>query len=246
LLAGSLVLAGCGEKEPEPVATKTEKAPPPPPPPPKKTVADLMAELNIDDRIVMDDDVAPSDTEDAKAVLRFFDAFASGDADAVESMIAPEDRAALEAMLESGQWASTTGDMIDRIEIRTSRSFEGQCALALFEIDFEEQPQLWYYKMEGGEYTFRAAPTPPNILQKLSGVDWIESWHEVLEQELALASKPDDEYTIEQVNLETDSSGGGRLSSPGGSPGRGLPSRPSGPGLTPPGPTDPGETPGGG
>jgi hypothetical protein len=234
-LAGCLVLTGCGGDDAEPVAqTKTKvKAPPPPPKPQVASIDELMRQLNIDDRIMLNEDAAPPGLEDRKAVLRFFDAFARGDSAKLRPMITIADQMALAALVDSKQWDSATGDAIYAIEVRTGSSQQGDCALAVFESDAGYEPQLWYYSNEDGRFTFEAASTPPGILDKLSGADWIMSWHEIIAEELALADQPDDVFSIPQVSLEEESTSASTVSSgPGVAPGRNMP---TGPGREAPG-----------
>jgi hypothetical protein len=90
-----------------------------------------------------------------------------------------------------------------------------------------------------------AAPSPPGILDRLTGTDWIKAWHDVLEEEMALAHQPDDDVKTPQQILDTGSdspsSAGG-----GGGGGGGSPNSPGGtkPGRRPP-PKTPRKPPGG-
>ena len=104
-----VAMTGCGSDEPEAVvATYT---PPPPPPPAAPTVTPihiLMSELRIDERVDLPEEWAPDNDEGRRAVLSFFDAFARGDNDVVASMLSTADRMELDALVESGDWNSTT------------------------------------------------------------------------------------------------------------------------------------------
>ncbi|MCA9295311.1 MAG: hypothetical protein KC983_02315 [Phycisphaerales bacterium] len=234
-LAGCLVLTGCSGDDAEPVAqTKTKvKVPPPPPPPKVASIDDLKRQLNIDDRVMLSEDVAPAGLEDRKAVLTFFDAFAKGDANKLRPMVTVADQMALASLVDSKQWDAATGDAIYAIEVRTGSSPQGDCALAVIESDQGYEPQLWYYSNENGRYTFEAASTPPGILDKLSGADWIKSWHAIIAEELALADQPDDVFSVPQVSLEEESTTTStRSSGPGMAPGRNMP---TGPGREAPG-----------
>ncbi|MEM7228318.1 MAG: hypothetical protein AAF432_05810 [Planctomycetota bacterium] len=230
-LAGSLAIVGCKGEEPEPVAqTKTVKKAPPPPAPKLATVEELKAKHGIDDRVMMEEDEAPSTEEERVAVLKFFHAFAVGDSDALQSMMTVADRYALEEMVENGQWAESTGDAVYAIEVRTGSARAGDCALALIEVmDNDDQPQMWYYEENAGRFRFEAVSTPPDILDRLSGADWIQAWHDVIAEELALADEPDDVYEIPQVNLDDGDSGssGAPSGGPAAAPGRNMPTGPS-------------------
>ncbi|MDY7108888.1 MAG: hypothetical protein SYC29_09655 [Planctomycetota bacterium] len=240
-----LLVAGCGgEAEPQTRAPRAA-APPTPTAPPKPAVtpvADLMARLSIDERVNLPEGKAPPTTEDRVAVLEFFDAFARGDADALRTMLPLTDELELDALIESGAWEKTI-DGIDGIAIETGPGpYDEKCALAIFEVDGDFQPQLWYYHAEGEAYQFDAAPTPPDMINKLYGDDWIALWHEILEEEMALADKPDEEFDVPTVDLDSSEDRGGTFgsgtspgttpNSPGGPPGR----RPPPPRRRPPGP----------
>jgi hypothetical protein len=116
------VMGGCAE-EPEPVA-KAPRAPATPPPPPKPRVtpiAELMAQLKIDERIVLPEDKAPKTDPERIAVLEFFDAFARGDDRSLHGMMPLADGLELEALVENGQWASHT-EQITEIELECGPS----------------------------------------------------------------------------------------------------------------------------
>src|SRR5690606_32653053 len=110
----------------------------------------------------------------------------------------------------SGVWQETTGN-IQRITIKeTGMSPGGECALAIFEVAPPGQlpayqPQLWYYSPspeDATQYEFAPAATPPNMMSRLSGTDWIKAWHDILDEELELASRLDTTINLPQRNLE--------------------------------------------
>ncbi|NNF41567.1 MAG: hypothetical protein HKO59_02430 [Phycisphaerales bacterium] len=238
LAAGSallgLTLVGCGGGEPE--ATVAVAPPPvrqaPPPAPPKPAVipvSQLMTDLSIDERIVLPEDKAPRTTEERVAVLEFFDAFARGDTQTLGTMMSALDRMELEALRESGAWTPTIDGIAEVMVEAGPGPFDEKCVLALFEVDGEFQPQLWYYTQADADgFSFEAAPTPPGVIDKLYGDDWIARWHELLAEEMALANALDAEFERTQVNLSQREGGSG----PGGAaPAPGSPSRPGfGPG----------------
>jgi hypothetical protein len=244
-LAGvAIVGSGCGEQEQPPVQiVQNAPAPPPPPPPPAVTpIEQLMVDLNIDRRVVLPEDKAPSNNADRKAVLEFYDAMARGNERALRTMLAETDKRELDALVESGAWKDTTS-RIKRINVQTgTNSLAQNCALAVIEVasgsQTNFQPQLWYYTVEDETPNFEAAPTPPGIMDRLSGPDWIAAWHTILAEELALADKPETDYEVAQKNLDQsdDSSaplGGGGAPGPGGGP---APiGRPPPPPISPPG-----------
>ena len=225
-------VTGCGSDEPEPAAIVARNYTPPPPPPLQLTpISVLMAQLGIDERVRLPEDKAPDNDEARRAVLEFFDAFARGDDQVVASMVSTADRLELEALVDSRAWDETT-NQITRIDVQTGsdpQDVEYTCALAIIYVDGSFQPQLWHYSvddMEGAR--FDAAPTPPGIMDRLSGVDWIAAWFAVLAEEDALANKPDEDYRAPQKIYATGSSGGGVPEGPGAQPG------------TPPNPMSPG------
>lgn len=243
---------GCGsEPEPEPVVqapVKRDPAPPPPPPAPKvRSVDELKAEFNIDPRVNLTEERAPDTTEQRIAVLRFFDAFARGDSNTLASMLSPTDALLLERMVDSGEWAEATSG-IGMIDVQTgSDSTVGDCALAVIMVGTRFEPQLWAYDVSGdpasaGGSSFDALPCPPDMVNKLSGDNWIAAWMQILADELARAEEPDEivEITSTDLSDEEESSGysGGApgLGAPGGQPGR---KRPTGP-VVDPNPQGPG------
>ena len=239
---------GCGsEPEPEPVAQVQPKrvapAPPPPPPAPKVVaVSDLMSQYGIDPRVQMAEEKAPGTTEQRVAVLRFFDAFARGDANTLAGMLSPTDALLLERMVTSGEWADAT-EGITMIDVQTgSDPTVGDCALALFMVGTRFEPQLWSYEITGdaaasGGTSFDALPCPPDMVNRLSGDNWVAAWMQILADELARAGEPDEIIEIDSTDLseeEDDDTGysGGvpGMGGGGGQPGR---KRPTGPKVDP-------------
>ena len=227
-------VTGCGSDEPEPTAIVARVYAPPPPAPPTLTpISELMIQLGIDERVRLPEDKAPDNDEARRAVLEFFDAFARGDDQVVASMVSTADRLELEALVDSGAWDETT-NQITRIDVQTGSDPEDAsytCALAVLYVGSSHQPQLWHYSIEFEGARFDAAPTPPGILDRLSGVDWIAAWFAVLAEEEALANKPDEDYRAPQKIYATGSSGGGGVPErPGVQPGGPGPLSPGGPG----------------
>ena len=232
---GLLLAAGCGGGDEQAVA------PPPPPPPqapvmptrPKVTsVADLMAQLAIDDRIYMQDAAAPASTEERQAVLEFFDAFVRGRDGQLRPMLSETDQPLLELMVDLGRFTEVA-EAIEEVEVVAGSSPDGRPAvLGMYVRDGVDEYQLWYFEIDAGLARFESAPTPPGIVARLSGpIDgYIERWHEILDEEMRLASQPDEEIRLD-VNLdeesESDGEGGSPSMSPGAapSPGGGSPIR---------------------
>lgn len=246
-MAAAVVLGGCSE---EPVAKKAAPPPPPPaeppppPPPAVKTVASLMAELGIDDRVRMEESAAPGSTEERVAMLEFFDAFARGDDGALRPMLPILEELELDALVESGEWSETVENIYD-IEVVAGTSPNGdKCVMALIDVNSVMQPQLWHYFNDAGGFEFEAQPCPPDVMDKLSGTDWIAAWYDLLDKELALADRDDVDVEWDPVDLDQSNgnSGSGFSPSPGGNPSS-APSpggpgrrRPTPPPRKPPGP----------
>lgn len=241
LLASSLVacaaLVGCGEEE-APVVV----APPPPPPKPVVeapkvvSVAELMTQYDIDPRVSLPEERAPRTTEQRVAVLKFFDAFARGNADALKPMMSAPDQFELDRIVANGQFKAST-EPITRIDVRCGPGGGDECALAVFHVGDEFQPQLWSYVVRGEAGEFDAIATPPGVMEKLSGDEWISTWHAIVRAELAKADEPDQVLEIPQQNFtkEEEAPAGGTPgvetpSAPGGAPGK----RPPGPPIQPP------------
>lgn len=230
-----LALTACSAEE-EPVVTRAVAPPPPPPPsaPPVTPIEDLMANLGIDERVMLPENEAPGSDEEREALLEFFDAFVRADDRTIGEMLDPLDKMELEAMVASGSWSASV-DGIEAVELETGTMMGVPVVLALFDIDGEYQPQLWSYDVTEYGAMFSAEPTPPNIIDRLSG-DWIQSWQEILAEEAQLALQPDAEAAVVEEDDDATSSrsgsrsgGGGGTTTPGGGPG-------SPPGLRDPGP----------
>ncbi|MGA1045227.1 MAG: hypothetical protein ACO3ZY_08510 [Phycisphaerales bacterium] len=243
-LAGGL-LVGCGEDPPPPppVVLAPPPDPGPPPPPPVTPIETLMVQLGIDSRVRLPEAQAPGTDAERIAVLRFCDAFVRGNGDSVRPMLSMPDQFQFDRMVDAGEWPKAV-EGVSRVDVRTGRSPEGDaCVLAIFHTGLEFQPQLWLTEVRGDEATFDALPTPPDIMNKLSGSDWIAAWFEVNRGEIARADEPDEAVAVPQqdfteaanVDAGAGSSPGGIT--PGGAPGApGVPGRrmPSGTPVAPP------------
>lgn len=241
-----VVAAGCSggsPPPPPPVAAARESAPPPPPPKPRVTpIAELMTQLGIDPRVNLPEDKAPPTDVQRKAVLSFFDAFARGDDQSARTMLSKLDQAELDDLVESGTWKKTAQE-ISRIDVQTGNGPGGTVALAVFTVDLDFQPQLWYYETSQDGPIFDAVASPPDIMERLSGTDHIAAWFAIIAEELAMADEPDQTATPKQRDVsEKESSDSGPSMSPegpGGPRGPGNPGKrpkPTGPPRRPPGP----------
>ncbi len=233
-----MALVGCGSSQPDPVAIPVSapsrpKTPRTPPPPPITSIAQLMLDLGIDDRVSLPEDMAPMTNPERKAVLEFFDSFARGDQTALGSMLTKLDRDELDELVSSGAWKDATSK-ISGIDVQTGTSPTSEpCALAVFYVDGGFQPQLWYYTVDSDGPQFDAIAAPPNLMDRLYGDDWIAAWFEILDEEMALADKPDEEFVVPQREVGDDTprprSGGRPSANPTGPSAPSDPSRPSAP-----------------
>lgn len=232
-----VAMTGCGSEEPE-IAPVAYKPPPPPPPtaPILTPIKTLMSQLGIDERIELEEEWAPDTDEGRIAVLTFFDAFARGDNIVVASMLSTADRYELDALVESGDWSNTTSE-ISRIQIQAGynpNDSSDACTVAMIFVGTSFQPQLWHFDNDYEEdMIFNAEATPPGIMDRLTGTDWIAAWFGILDDEWALADVPDEDLIIAQKNYDTGNSGESSGSGPGVQPGAPNPMSPGAPGGTP-------------
>jgi len=222
-----VLLAGCGEEEePEAIVQAAPQAPPPPPPPSLTPVSDLMAQYNIDQRVVLEERFAPDSTDAARvAVLQFFDSFARADADGLRGVMNAEDQMELDVLTSDDRFAMATSD-IEEIEIRCGFTPNGdEAVVAILKMSDSYQPQLWEFLAdEMSQAEFTSGPTPIDVMDNLSGDNWVSSWYQLLEEELAIAMQLDEDLEVPQRDLTNDEgspeTGGGGGGSPNG-PGRG-------------------------
>lgn len=202
-----------------------------------------MADMGIDERVMLSEEAAPSSIEQRKAVLSFFDAFARGDIESVKMMMPYLDQKELDVLVETGAWQKTV-DGLYAIELECGASPDGDaCVLAFFDVDGDQQPQMWYMLEVEGGIEFEAQPTPEDVMTYLMGTDLIAAWFAQWQVEQELALQPDVEVDWTSVDLDeggssssSSFSGGGGGTSPGGiSPGGGG-RRKSPPARRPPGP----------
>ncbi|MDG2423652.1 MAG: hypothetical protein P8M22_06725 [Phycisphaerales bacterium] len=235
ILCAGVLVTGCGEeKKPEPVKKETRAYTPPPVQ--ARTIADLMTEYGIDDRVYMSEDKAPSSEKEKIALLKFFDAWVRGNHEYVIEVLGTADQPQLMAMVQEGQWAASTGDVIDNVELQTGPAKDGgTCVLAIFEhIDVMRDPeaQLWSYRAKNiGNISddetigFWAIATPPGMVDRLSGDDRIAEWWKILDEENAMWAMDDSDQLADLSEDEEDEKAGGKKpgKSSSGSSGRRQP-----------------------
>ena len=227
-------LGGCSDPPPPP-PPPIAVAPPPPPPPPLTPISELMARYNIDPRVSLPEDRAPGTDPQRIAVLQFFDAFVRGNVSALTPLLSAPDQYQLENLAKDGGFEALAKS-IAKCDVRCGSHASNDCTLAVFTIGEEFQPQLWVYTINGSTNEFDSVATPLKVLDKLSGSDWIAAWYKILEDELALAQKPDEVIDVPSQDLTqeaTDDSsstpdGGGEPGVPGGMPGKRKPGTPIG------------------
>lgn len=236
----ALFLTGCSDPPPPPPPPPVVVKPQAPPPPPVTPISELMAKLNIDSRINLPEDKAPKTDAERVAVLSMFDAFARGDSARLQGMLSSPDQYELEKLVKAGTWKSST-EQITRIDIRCGQApTNDKCALAVFHVGDEFEPQLWAYKPSAANTEFESVATPPNVMNSLSGEDWITAWYTLWQRDLEIASKPDEVIEVKQSNRaekEETASSNNDSESPSFQPG--APSGPGSPGKRPPKTDDP-------
>ena len=100
-----------------------------------------------------------------------------------------------------------------------------EAVVAILKMSDSYQPQLWEFLAdEMSQAEFTSGPTPIDVMDNLSGDNWVSSWYQLLDEELAIAMQLDEELEIPQRDLTNDEgspqTGGGGGGSPNG-PGRG-------------------------
>jgi len=227
--AAIIMLAACSEEEPQQSAPVVQAPPPPPPPPPEPTVEDiasLMKSLSIDARVSLPEDLAPQTTEERKAVLLFWNAFAKGDEAAARGMMSERDAKVMKKLTDGGGWAKSTVG-IKSIEVQCKNDSKGFATFAIITSDLPDRALLWDAMDEEGKFVFTSFPGPPDILDHLSGTDSIAAWKKYVNDMFEkYANLPDEEVEIPQSKMEESEE-----SSDGGSGGGGgTPTPPSGTG----------------
>ncbi len=203
LVATPLLFVACGEDAPPPpppVVQAPPEEPPPPPPPAVTSIAELMERYGIDPRVVLPEELAPSDDPERIAMLKFFDGVVRGDQAKVNPMLGDDDQAILADMVSDGSWGRATKG-IRKAECRYGANPDAaHCALAVFSYDEgDDQVGLWTFEATDDESgTFTAEACLPGMIDKLSGTDWVAAWYEVLTKYYARADEPEEVVTPPQ------------------------------------------------
>ena len=198
-------LTSCGEEEAPPPPPVARVAPPPPPPPPAptiKSVAELMAEYKIDERVNLPEKMAPNTNEKRVAVLKFWNAFAKSDSDYVGQHMTKLDENVLAGLIKNRTWATTTAK-ITAIEVQCKDDGEGFATFGLVTSSGTEQPMLWDATMSSDQATFTAFPGTQDIMSHLSGEDSIGAWKTYINGLFEKYSNlPDEEVETPQEDLQ--------------------------------------------
>ena len=222
LLSCSVLFSlGCGGEEevveaPKPIKTVVKKPKP-------KTIVQLMDELSIDNRILVDELEAPREEKSRIALLQFFDAMLKSDVASLKNSISMGDRIELEAMINAG--LSEYMNTVTRLDLKIGLDPSGSdCVMGVFEIGMDYQVQLWGFQFDGQKSTFTSMATQPNLVDTLSG-NWITSYFALIDKQTQIALQPDagSSYILAgETDKETNS--GSQDDGPSGPP-----SRPGGP-----------------
>jgi hypothetical protein len=245
-LPALVLAAGCdgGGAQQQTQAVQTTITPPaPPPPPPIASVQDLRLEMNIDERVRLDEIDAPGSETERRAVLAFADAFARGNTNSLRDLLALDDEVVMDQLMASGRWHNA--DEIEDVWVVTGpnprrtgllSSPANLAVLAIFTVNGRLEPTMWY--LEDDEFV--SGMTPFNITDRMTGADLIDAWHAVIDEEQATGQRLDFDLNLPKQILEQRRPGGGIPSDPTAPPGPQPPSLPGGPSPGGPGPGGPG------
>ena len=179
-----------------------------------------MAQYGIDQRIQLSEMYAPNTDAHRIAVLKFFHAMITGDNSNFSAMLSSRDQQELAALNADGSFQEAVSEL-GGIEIRTGITPNGDPAVVAVLQSYDDfHPQLWRYDTMGpAGGTFNSGPTPINVLEKLSGDDWIALWYQLLDEEIAIAMELEEDLPTAQKDVTNKTnakvSGGGRPSGPG-------------------------------
>jgi len=216
----STLAVGCGDDAPPPPDKSKRKVVAQPKGPSTTPVADLMTQNDIDDRIWMEDRLAPTTDQRRVLVLKFFNGFVTGDADAIRPFLADVEQRELDALVASGALQQLAAD-IEGLEIQSGSTHEGRPAvIGLYEFADRIEGQMWEIDDQGGGLTFMAAPAPPGLCDQL-GADPFADWYAVVAREQARMDESDlGTETAAAIEPPEDESAIGGGSSGGGGGGR--------------------------
>jgi hypothetical protein len=218
---------GCGGDEPvEPTRPVVRNTPKAKPRPKAKTITELHSSMSIDDRILMEELYAPRDEKSRVAILEFFDAMLNVDATTLQGLLSYQDQIEFQSMVEAG--LASYMQRVSMVQLTTGTSPDGKsCVLALFEVGLDYQIQVWFYENKGDGFSFEAAPTRPNLVNKLNG-DWVVNYFEQRERQIEIANQPDigASYTMAGETTTSDDLDSGSTEPTPGPKGPSGPSQP--------------------
>ena len=215
------VLVGCGDDPPPPPKEKSRPVAVAPKAPTTTSVADLMAANDIDDRIWMDERRAPNSDMKRVAVLRFFNGFATGNADQIRPFLGEIELRELATLEASGELAALAAE-IDGIEIQAGSTHEGRPAiLGLYEFRDRIEGQMWEVDENANGFVLKAASAPPGLCDRL-GADPFADWYAVVARELLRMHEDDlgieTAAQVEPPSTDPDGTGMAGKGGGGGSP----------------------------
>ena len=162
-------VVGCKKEEPPP--------PPPPPPPPRVTTVDpqnVAQYLTLDPKVSLQNAKPMDCSEDeVKAILEFMSGFASGDADALRSMMDSTGRKVLDNLVESGRWSDATSKIIEVSLIDRVLTPQGDDVLT-FSIVLPRAGRVqqdWRITERGDMYQFAPFAVVPESKQAMAAVE---------------------------------------------------------------------------
>ena len=84
-------------------------------------------------------------------------------------MLSETDQPLLELMVDLGRFTEVA-EAIEEVEVVAGSSPDGRPAvLGMYVRDGVDEYQLWYFEIDAGLARFESAPTPPDIVARLSG-----------------------------------------------------------------------------
>lgn len=173
LIAATSALAlpgACGGSESEPEASR------PAPPPRDTTPVDRpepvrTASLTMAEGVEFPDDRAPSDRSLAQAVADLASALATGDSDAMASLLDPAGAAVLDDLEARGAWERSTAS-IERVRVTRVEPSAGTARVAIGVLDGPEAYLLgWEAMQQDGRWMFSGLAIEPQTALTLADLD---------------------------------------------------------------------------
>lgn len=162
---------------------KKKKPPPPPPPPPPKVepppepvdIGALIQQLHPDARVKFADGQSPADRTLAEGVIHLADMVAKGDSAGLHKMLDRPAQTVLDELVSKGDWTGETKKIEQVRVVYLSDTSERHPESAMVAIAIQDPGGAyllgWSGKRDGDNWTFAAAPTPPDIHARASDFD---------------------------------------------------------------------------